>query len=216
MKLKSTTQQYSIDRKSYWDDIYIKNMTHQTGWFQEEPHMSIDLIRSAGLPKNARIIDIGGGDSLFVDHILGLGFENITVLDVSEKAIERAKNRLGKQAEKVTWVTSDILDFDPKETYDLWHDRACLHFLTKHSERLSYAQVAKKVISFQGTLIIGAFSKTGPHRCSGLPIKQFTSEGILEYYSDRFEHIESRYTVHLTPSKNEQNYVFCRLKKITI
>ncbi|MGI9530048.1 class I SAM-dependent methyltransferase [Lutimonas sp.] len=209
------TEEIGINRKSFWDGIYKSSMPHQTGWYQDNPKISLELINSLGLTKSSKIIDIGGGDSLFVDHLVDLGFEDITVLDVSKNAIKRAKKRLGKRAKRIKWLVSDVLDFDSVESYELWHDRACLHFLTREDERDQYAAVAKKAIAGKGALIIGAFSKTGPERCSGLPIQQYTCHELYQYFSDTFEQVESIETVHITPSKTKQNYVFCHFNKFT-
>ena len=209
----SNSAHASIDRKLYWDNAYQNKPTNQTGWFQKIPQVSLDLINSTGLAKSAKILDIGGGDSLLIDHLLNLGFENITIVDVSDLAIKRAKKRLGKNGSKVNWVVSDILDFQSSEKYDLWHDRACLHFLTSDQEIARYYKLVEHVMANKGTVILGVFSKSGPTSCSGLPIKQFNSTELNQFASDSFELLESFETVHLTPSNARQNYVFCRFKK---
>lgn len=203
-----------IDRRYYWDQAYQKKATDQTGWFQEIPQVSLDLIKSSGLAKSAKIIDIGGGDSLLIDHLLNLGFENITVVDISKVAIKRAKKRLGKIASKVKWILTDVLDYKSSEKYDLWHDRACLHFLTTDHDVDRYYKLVQDVMAYKGTVILGAFSKSGPTSCSGLPITQYNKEELNKFDSKDFELLESLETDHLTPSNARQNYVFCRFKKI--
>ena len=203
-----------IDKKYYWDQAYQKKATDQTGWFQEVPQVSLDLIKAAGLAKNSKIIDIGGGDSLLVDHLLSDGFENITVVDISEVALERAKKRLGKIALNVTWILSDVLDINSSEKYDLWHDRACLHFLTAAQDVAQYYKLLQDVLSSKGSVILGAFSESGPLNCSGLPIKQYNIDELNKFDSENLKLLKSLETDHLTPSKAKQNYVFCLFKKI--
>ena len=112
-----------LTKKKHWDTIYLERSTIDLGWFQEVPVMSLDLIKSAGIEKDAKIIDVGGGDSFFVDHLLALGYSNLTVLDLSQSAIKRAKKRLGSRGSEVNWICSDIRDFNTDEKFDLWHDR---------------------------------------------------------------------------------------------
>ena len=119
-----------INRKTHWENIYSTKNFNEVNWYQPVPETSLDFIKKLNLNKDANIIDIGGGDSFLVDNLLQLGYSNITVLDISEKAIDRAKERLGKEAKKVNWIVSDVNDFEPTDTYDLGHDRAAFHFLT--------------------------------------------------------------------------------------
>lgn len=203
----------SLRGKVFWEKVYMTKTTNETGWFQKVPEVSLDLIKLAQLSKDANIIDVGGGDSLLVDHLLDLGYNKVTVLDISEKSLNRAKERLGQKASKVRWICSDITRFDPIEKFDLWHDRACLHFLTHKSDLELYKKNMLKSISRGGEVIIGTFSKTGPEKCSGLPIHQYDSSELNELFSSDFELMESFDKVHLTPSQIVQNYVFCRFKR---
>lgn len=203
----------SLEGKVFWEKVYTTKAMNETGWFQKVPEVSLELIKLAQLSKNANIIDVGGGDSLLVDHLLSLGYNNITVLDISEKSLNRAKERLGQKASKVRWICTDITRFDPVEKFDLWHDRACLHFLTHKSDLELYRKNVLKSISKGGEVIIGAFSKTGPEKCSGLPIHQYDSSELNNIFSSEFELLESLDKVHYTPSQIIQNYVFCRFKR---
>lgn len=203
------------NRKKHWEKIYQTGSPTKRGWYQEHPGDSLNLIRSAGVPKTAEIIDIGGGDSLLVDHLLGQGHENITVLDVSEHAIQRAKKRLGERFDQVSWICTDITAFKTDKQYDLWHDRACLHFLTRESELELYKEKACKSIRQGGTMITATFSHSGPERCSGLPVRQFERKELFRVFQKNFDLLESFDAVHRTPSGTNQNYVFCSFKKIT-
>jgi len=203
----------SIDKRYYWEQVYADRSLTSSGWYQPIPQTSLNLIASAKIQKKAHIIDVGGGDSLLVDHLLSLGYENLTVLDISKKAIDRAKKRLGVLAENVTWICEDITRFRNDISYDLWHDRACLHFLTEFNDQKLYRQKAADHLAEEGVMIIGAFSKTGPEKCSGLPISQYNQEELSELFSQKFRLKESSETIHITPSNTVQNYVFCIFKR---
>ncbi len=209
---KSKTED-ALTNKDYWERIYQNRSLSESGWYQPIPESSLNLIAASKISKEDRIIDVGGGDSLLVDHLLRMGYQDITVLDISQGAIEKAKKRLGALAEKVTWICSDITEYQDSTTFDLWHDRACLHFLTQDADVKLYKEIVEQYISPKGTMILGTFSKTGPEKCSGLPIHQYDSNELTELFSGEFLSVESFETVHVTPSKTEQNYVFCRFKK---
>ena len=203
----------STDKKRYWEKIYQSRNLVESGWYQSIPESSLQLIAASKISKNGRILDVGGGDSLLVDHLLGSGYKDITVLDISERAIERAQKRLGALAEKVKWICTDITNFEVDTPFDLWHDRACLHFLTDQQELKLYKQKAVQSISNDGTLIVGAFSKTGPTKCSGLPVHQYDVDALKKLFSVEFKGEENIDTIHVTPSNVNQNYVFCRFKR---
>jgi SAM-dependent methyltransferase len=159
--------------------------------------------------KNARIIDVGGGDSLLVDHLHSAGFENITVLDISEKALERARKRLGERAKNVKWIVSDITDFKPKEKYDLWQDRATFHFLTSDKDIETYRSLVNQYVT--ETLIIGTSSKDGPLKCSGLEIVQYGLDELVEVFAPKFQKERCIKVNHETPFNTKQGFTFCKL-----
>lgn len=200
----------NLQRKKHWETVYETKNPDEVSWTQEIPKTSLGFIHSFGLDKSSKIIDIGGGDSKLVDHLLDQGFENITVLDISEKALEKAKIRLGEKAKKVTWIISDILDFEPTETYDVWHDRAAFHFLTTKEEIEKYKSIVNK--SVDGFLIIGTFSENGPLKCSGLEISQYSEEKLTSTFEDNFDKIDSVLEDHQTPFGTTQNFLFCSFK----
>ncbi len=210
--IKSKTED-ALTNKDYWERIYQNRSLSESGWYQPIPETSLHLIAASKISKEDRIIDVGGGDSLLVDHLLRMGYQDITVLDISQGAIEKAKKRLGALAEKVTWICSDITEYQGSTTFDLWHDRACLHFLTQDADVKLYKEIVEQYISPKGAMILGTFSKTGPEKCSGLPIHQYDSNELTELFSGEFLCVENFETVHVTPSKTVQNYVFCRFKK---
>jgi len=199
-----------LDRKNHWETVYNTKKPDEVSWTQEVPQISLDFINSLQLDKSASIIDVGGGDSKLVDYLLNEGFENVTVLDISGKALERAKKRLGDKAHKVKWVESDILKFNPQETYDVWHDRAAFHFLTEPEQIQTYVELTKKVVD--GHMILGTFSENGPKKCSGLDIKQYNEEA-MEATFQNFEKIHCSTEDHKTPFNTTQNFIFCSFKK---
>lgn len=199
-----------MDRKNHWETVYETKNPDEVSWTQKVPQISLDFIRSFGLDKASKIIDVGGGDSKLVDFLLDEEFENITVLDISGKAIERTKERLGDRAQKVKWIESDITEFEPQETYDIWHDRAAFHFLTSPEQIQTYVDLTQKTVA--GYLILGTFSKNGPKKCSGLDIKQYNEEQ-METVFNHFEKLECRAEEHTTPFGTTQNFVFCSFKR---
>lgn len=200
------------EKKTHWETVYKTKQPNEVSWTQEIPQTSLDFIHSFNLPKTAKIIDIGGGDSKLVDFLLDEGYENITVLDISENALEKAKNRLGDKAEKVNWVVSDITEYEPTERFDVWHDRATFHFLTTQEQINKYITNANNAIN--GYMTIGTFSNNGPKKCSGLEIKQYTEAELQDQLLKSFEKIRCITEDHITPFNTAQNFLFCSFKKI--
>ena len=159
------------------------------------------------IPLDAPIIDIGGGDSFLAEHLLNLGYSDITVLDISAKALARAQERLGDQAAKVSWVVSDITNFKPERKYAVWHDRAAFHFLTNLKEINHYTKIITQSLSLNGYVILGTFSKNGPLKCSGIEISQYNTEDLITTFRD-LRLIESKAIEHLTPFDTSQNFTF--------
>lgn len=210
-KLVLEINKMEINRKSHWETVYETKQPNEVSWTQENPKTSLDFIRETYLGKSAKIIDIGGGDSKLVDFLLDEGYENITVLDISANALERAKTRLGEKAKKVNWIVSDINEFKPDTTYDIWHDRATFHFLTTDPQINNYVKIAQKWIT--GFLIIGTFSDKGPTKCSGLEIKQYTETALENRFHEEFEKQKCINEDHKTPFETTQNFLFCVFKK---
>lgn len=194
--------------KNHWEKIYQNKNTTEMTWFQDTPEISLNMIKKLNLKKDANIIDIGGGDSKLVDFLLAEGYTNIHVLDISENAIIKAKNRLGDNAEKVTWVVSNILDFKPNIKFDLWHDRATFHFLTKEKQVAIYLNLVDASIISKGYFIIATFSEDGPDKCSGIEIKKYSELQITKIFSKNFKKEYCFKKDHITPLANKQNFVF--------
>jgi cyclopropane fatty-acyl-phospholipid synthase-like methyltransferase len=199
--------------KPYWENIYSTKDTKKVGWYQPRPALTLSLMEELAIPKDSQIIDIGGGDSYLVDFLLADDYRNVTVLDISTKAIEKAKLRLSEKSEDAEWIVSDIQEFEPNRQYDLWHDRAAFHFLTEEEDIKKYVEIAKKGIIGNGLMIIGTFSDKGPNTCSGLPVMQYALEELQETFSPYFETVRSFNINHITPSGLSQNYSFCVFRK---
>lgn len=204
----------TFDRKEHWETIYYTKALNKVSWYQPTPEISLQLIEDLSISKSAKIIDIGGGDSFLVDNLLALGYQNITVLDISKNAIQRAKKRLGTQAKNVKWIVADAANFNPTEMYDLWHDRAAFHFLTQKLEIENYVKTAKNYITENGFLIIGTFAKDGPEKCSGIEIKQYSKEDLTNRFETSFKKLNCQEIAHKTPFGTIQNFVFCSFKRI--
>ncbi|MDD2305342.1 MAG: class I SAM-dependent methyltransferase [Prolixibacteraceae bacterium] len=204
----------NFDRKKHWEEIYRTKQLNEVSWFQPTPGTSLDFFKHFDVPTSAKIIDIGGGDSFLVDHLLAMGYLDITVLDISEAAIVRAKQRLGAKAESVKWIIADVSTFSPTEKYHFWHDRAAFHFLTDEQEISNYIETAQQHINSTGILVIGTFSEQGPTKCSGIEIKQYSETTMTERMSMFFEKIKCITVDHKTPFDTIQNFVFCCFRKL--
>ncbi|MEO5600854.1 MAG: class I SAM-dependent methyltransferase [Cyclobacteriaceae bacterium] len=203
-------------KKDHWDKIYSTKKPSEVSWTQENPKTSLDFIHSFNLPKSASIIDIGGGDSRLVDKLVEEGFEDITVLDISEQALKKAKDRLGDKGKKVNWVVADITEFTTDKKFDLWHDRATFHFMTTVDQISKYLERAKNNLRDNGLLTIGTFSENGPKKCSGLEIKQYSETTLQEQLKKAFKKLKCITEDHRTPFNTLQNFLFCSFKRLTI
>jgi len=191
----------TFDKEKHWENIYQTKNLKDLSWFESTPKISLDFFEQYNVSKTSKIIDIGGGDSFLVDHLLEMGYSDITVLDISASAINNAKKRLGERANMVKWVVSDAATFKPSEKYDFWHDRA---------------KTAQEYINPEGVLVIGTFSDNGPTKCSGIEIKQYSEKSMTNRLKNFFENIRCIRIDHKTPFNTIQNFVFCSFKKLDI
>lgn len=201
------------ENKQHWENVYHTKTPSEVSWTQDVPQTSLDFILSGNLSKTAGIIDIGGGDSKLADSLLEAGFTNITVLDISAKALERAQQRLGEKAHLVKWIVQDITTFQPATSYDIWHDRATFHFLTAPEQVNRYLNIARQSINTGGYAIIGTFSTDGPEKCSGLSIKQYNENTLTDQLNNGFEKIRCITENHVTPFNTTQHFLFCSFKR---
>ncbi len=202
-----------MDTKKHWEDVYQSKATDEVSWYQSNPATSLSLIEAAGLEKHQPIIDVGGGASNLVDHLLADGYSNLSVLDISATAIEAAKKRLGQKAGQISWYEADVTRFHPPVKFSLWHDRAVFHFLTREEDRQAYVENLSNSLSGHGQVIIATFSLNGPKQCSGLDIVQYDEDKIAAVLGERFELHNTVSEVHMTPARKEQAFSYFCFRK---
>ena len=195
-------------QKEHWENIYSTKGMTEVSWYQKVPETSLELIKRVAKKKDASIIDIGGGDGFLVDELIQLGYNNITILDISEKAINKAKRRLGDIAKNVKWIISDITEFNATEKYDIWHDRAVFHFLTKDSDIEKYKSVVNINVKKNGHFILATFAENGPDKCSGLSVIKYSAQDQAVEFKDNFTPLDSFKYEHQTPFSTTQNFTF--------
>ena len=208
-----------MDAQAHWENVYTTRESTSLSWFQATPGRSLELIARSGVPTGARILDVGGGDSTLVDGLIQRGYTNITVLDVSPSALERARNRLGARAATVHWIAADVLTADlAPESVDLWHDRAVFHFLTEARDRDAYIAQVRRVVRPGGYVMMATFAEDGPTRCSGLPVARYSAAELHQVLGDHFRLVTSEREVHRTPGGAEQrfSYCLCRYEPISL
>lgn len=201
------------DKKQHWDEVYDTKPCTEVSWYEPMPENSLTCIAECHLEKDAPIIDIGGGDSFLAEFLLAQGYSDITIVDISEKAIQRAQQRLGERADQLKWIVADVTEFKPEKKYQLWHDRAAFHFLTTDAEVEKYLQTLRESVAPGGFVILGTFSDKGPDKCSGLPIKKYSVGEMQKLFSEGFITMNCKNVDHETPSGKTQNFTFCTFKK---
>ncbi|MEL0275059.1 MAG: class I SAM-dependent methyltransferase [Flavobacteriaceae bacterium] len=199
------------NKQAHWENIYTYKSPQEVSWTQKKPALSLSWIQSLHLPKDAPIIDVGGGESLLVDHLIDMGYSDLTILDISQAALNKSQERLGSKAKLVQWIQADITTFQPKRNYTLWHDRAVFHFLTQKDDIATYTKMVSTAVDQY--LLMSTFSKEGPLKCSGLPITQYDAESILANFSATFELIQQDLEVHTTPFDTTQAFIYALFKK---
>lgn len=214
---------FSTLMKSHWEKVYTTKQENQLSWFQNTPHISLQLIKRATMDLQKthklplRILDIGGGTSSLVDHLLkDENLYKIAILDISQTSLQKSQTRLGEQlAKKVEWIVHDATTFTRKSKFDICHDRAVFHFLVNEKDRDNYVKNVYENLSEDGQLVIATFSfPDGPLKCSGLDVQRYSAEMLQEVFEKKFVLLESTKEKHITPQAKEQNFVYCRFKKI--
>ena len=202
------------DRKEHWEAVYNRLEPHQTSWYQERPDLSLLLIERSGLPADRPLIDIGGGASTLVDHLLALNYSDISILDVSLAALDKAKARLGQRAAAVNWITADVTSFEAKRTFALWHDRAVFHFLVDAVDRERYRSALDDGLETGGQLVISTFALDGPEKCSGLEIVRYDAASLARELGPGYHLEEQARESHHTPAGAIQRFGFYRFTKV--
>ena len=197
----------------HWDQVYSTKNDDELSWYQAHPEHSLDLIRSAASNISASILDVGGGVSRLIDALLALGYSDLTVLDVSKAALDRSKERLGKLAERVSWITADITQWSPLRTWDVWHDRAVFHFLTSAMDQDTYIATLESATKPGSVAIIATFALDGPERCSGLPVQRYSPATLKARIGEQFELVSEASQSHSTPWGSVQKFAYSVLKR---
>lgn len=202
------------DPKEHWENIYKKKSSQEVSWYSPHLKTSLESILSLGLSKNAAIIDVGGGASTLPDDLLAEGLRNITVLDISLKALEASKSRLRNKAQFIHWIESDVIKSTlSADKYDLWHDRAMFHFLTKSEDRQKYVHSMSGALKAGGHALIAVFGPKGPSKCSGLEIVRYSAENLRKELGEAFE-LKKHFTeIHKTPFDTTQEFLYCLFNK---
>lgn len=186
-------------RARHWGTIYERDPL-TVSWYQREPSRSLELIDTLHLPTGTSMVDVGGGASSLVDHLLARGYGDVTVLDVADAALRHSADRLGVAASRVAWVCHDVLTWDPDRTYDLWHDRAVFHFLTDPEDRATYRRVLSRAVAPGGHLVIATFATDGPEQCSGLPVARYDAGALADEFGPDFVRVNAGREEHTTPA----------------
>lgn len=203
-----------MSSQQHWDAVYRNKPSQTVSWFQPTAEVSLQLIESAKLLTQARIIDIGGGASTLVDDLLRLNKYQLSVLDLSGAALDVAKTRLGASAQQVSWLVGDITDMTlPTATYDLWHDRAVFHFLTTPEARCAYVAQVRRALKPGGHLLMATFASDGPERCSELPVVRYEPDQLLAELGGGFELLQQVREAHQTPGGRVQHFVYAHFVK---
>jgi SAM-dependent methyltransferase len=197
--------------RRHWETVYQSRPEQQLSWYQEDPQVSLNLVKNAGLDKDDPIIDVGGGASMLVDCLLERYYRDISVLDISATALQLNRDRMDQQADLVHWIASDICNFNPQRKYALWHDRALFHFLTEEESRRQYTKVMQKALTPGGQAIFATFAVEGPRQCSGLDTLRYDQDRLLEVLGPDFRLLEEAREVHETPASREQLFSYFRL-----
>ena len=199
-----------MDNKAHWEQIYQTKPATQVSWYQLHPLLSLKYIKKTDVGKSGRIVDVGGGASTLVDHLIENGFQHITVLDISAAAIEVAQQRLGLRAGAITWLEADITRAAlPHHAYDVWHDRAVFHFLTSPEDRKRYVDAVRDAVRPGGYVIVATFAADGPSRCSGLEVSRYDPKALHHEFGADFELLDSAYEQHHTPFGTDQKFIYC-------
>lgn len=203
-----------MENREHWEQVYQNKPATTVSWFQPHAERSLALIESVAAAKACRIIDVGGGASTLVDDLLGAGYRDVSVLDLSASALAVARARLGTAERGVRWLVGDICQVAlPERFFDVWHDRAVFHFLTEGADRAAYVRQVMRAVKPGGHVIMATFGPDGPLQCSGLPVVRYSPEGLHEEFGSGFQLLEHQQESHITPLGNVQKFVYCMCRK---
>lgn len=199
-----------MDPKAHWEHVYTNRPAQQVSWFQPHAERSLALIERIAMGRRCSVIDVGGGASTLVDDLLARHRFDVSVLDLSQAALDVARQRLGADAQRVQWLVGDVTQTPlPAQAYDLWHDRAVFHFLTEPAQRAAYVAQVRHAVRPGGHVIVAAFGPDGPLQCSGLPVMRYAPDALHAQFGNAFELIEHQTEAHHTPGGAVQQFVYC-------
>ena len=201
------------ERQSHWQNVYLSKGEQQVSWTQADPQPSLGLIEKFAHGRDAPIIDVGGGASRLVDALLAHGFAGITILDLSEAALQSAQTRLGGRGASVQWIAADATSWQPPLAFDIWHDRAAFHFLVEEEDRTAYVERLHAGVKPGGHAIIATFAPDGPEKCSGLPVQRYGPESLSKTIGSAFDLVEHQGHRHVTPWGAAQSFQFSVLRR---
>ncbi len=200
--------------KAHWEEVYATKSPTAVSWFQPHAALSLQLIEQTGVPKDAGIIDVGGGASTLVDDLLDAGYSNLTVLDLSDAALAASRARLASRADAVHWLVGDITQITlPEQAYAVWHDRAVFHFLTTEPQRDAYVAAVMRAVKPGGHVIVATFAEDGPEKCSGLPVARYSAQGLHAQFGNPFTLLRQQREEHHTPFGTVQQFIYCLCRK---
>lgn len=203
-----------MSTKTHWETIYSTRQPDAVSWYQQRPRLSLEFIERTGIGKEATIIDVGGGASTLVDHLVAGGYRHVTVLDISAAALAAARARLGEDSGGVTWLEADVTRTDlPEHAYDLWHDRAVFHFLIDRADRDRYVEAVKRAVKPGGHVVVATFALDGPTHCSGLEIARYDAHSLHDAFGEEFRLVDSEREEHHTPAGSTQKFVYCYCRR---
>lgn len=202
------------DAQKHWTHVYENKVPTEVSWYQASPEPSLRALRRFGALPSSSLIDVGGGASNLVDALLEQGWQDITVLDIAAPALEAARARLGPLADKVQWEVADITDWHPARTFDVWHDRAVFHFLTKPQQREAYRRALCQGIAVGGLVIVATFALDGPEKCSGLPVQRYDPASLAEEMGGTLQLIDGWREEHVTPWGAKQSFNWCAFRRV--
>jgi 2-polyprenyl-3-methyl-5-hydroxy-6-metoxy-1,4-benzoquinol methylase len=212
MTVRGTLEDMSAEREGHWERVYETRSTDEVSWFQAQPSVSRRLVEAAVGPQGS-VVDVGAGASRLVDLLLDDGFTELTVLDVSERALAAVRLRLGRRSSAVSWVRTDVLDWQPGRTFDVWHDRAVFHFLTDPQDRSRYVERVRRATAPGGTVIVATFAPDGPTHCSGLPVIRSDAASLAAVFGEAFVLGHAEREEHVTPSGATQPFTWAVLHR---
>lgn len=201
------------DVRPHWEQVYANKAADAVSWYQPRPDTSLGFIADSGIAHDAPLIDVGGGASTLVDHLLHRGHVDVTVLDISSHALAQAQARLGALAQRVHWLVEDVTRFAPSRPYTLWHDRAVFHFLTEDAARASYVAALRRSLAPGGIVVLATFAPDGPTRCSGLDVARYDAQMLCATLGDDFECMATGRDMHVTPWGSSQAFTYLRLRR---